>query len=104
LLCASEEIIGTRTSCAIIGIVIDKTTNGLSPHEYLPSAITRLYQAFDEFLKEQKSYGIVLFDRANEKLATTHVRKLLQTGATGQTIPGVRIGWVRIGRYKISTV
>jgi hypothetical protein len=88
------EIVGMRTSCAIIGIVINKVTSDLSPNDYFTTAITSLYQAFDEYLKQDKSYGIVLFDRANEKLATTHVRKLLGTGATGQSIPGVRIGWV----------
>lgn len=28
------------------------------------------------------------------KVVNTHVRKLMATGATGQTIPGVRIGWI----------
>lgn len=86
------ERIGKQVSCSIIGVVIDKTTSKLKPGEYFTSAITSLYVAFDEFLKDQKSYGVVLFDRANEKSTTTHVRKLMGTGATG--IPGIRIGWV----------
>jgi hypothetical protein len=35
-----------------------------------------------------------LFDRANEKNVNTHVRKLLGTGASGETVRDVRIGWV----------
>ena len=74
--------------------MLDKTISTIDPKDYFTTAITNLYVAFDEFLKEQKSYGIVLFDRANEKVATTHVRKLMGTGATGQSIQGVRIGWI----------
>jgi len=88
------ERIGKQVSCSIIGIVIDKTISPLDPKDYLTEAITNLYIAYDEFLKTQRSYGIVLFDRANEKIATTHIRKLMGTGATGQHIPGVKIGWV----------
>jgi hypothetical protein len=86
--------VGNQISCSIIGVVLDKTISDLDPKDYFTSAITNLYLAYDEFLKEQRSYGVVLFDRANEKVATTHVRKLMGTGATGQTVPGVRIGWV----------
>jgi len=86
--------VGNQISCSIIGIVLDKTNTTLDSKDYFTTSITNLYLAFDEFLKEKKSYGIVLFDRANEKIATTHVRKLMGTGATGQTVPGARIGWV----------
>jgi Protein of unknown function (DUF3800) len=86
--------VGNQISCSIIGVVLNKTTCKLDPKDYFTTAITNLYLAYDEFLKEQKSYGIVLFDRANEKIATTHIRKLMGTGATGQTVLGVRIGWV----------
>lgn len=86
--------VGNQISCSIIGVVLNKTTSKLDPKDYFTTAITNLYLSYDEFLKEQKSYGIVLFDRANEKIATTHIRKLMGTGATGQTVPGVRIGWV----------
>src|ERR1700761_7944949 len=74
------ERIGNQISCSIIGLVLDKTKSTIDPKDYFTTAITNLYVAFDEFLKEQKSYGIVLFDRANEKVATTHVRKLMGTG------------------------
>jgi len=33
----------------------------------------------------------VLFDRTNEKVTTTHARKLLGTGSSGVTIPNIRI-------------
>ncbi len=88
------EIVGKQIACVVIAVVIDKTKSILEPSDYFTSAITNLYLAYDEFLRERKSYGVVLFDRANEKNATTHIRKLMGTGATGQTIAGVRIGWV----------
>ena len=56
--------------------------------------MTKLYQAFDEYLKSNEQNGIVLFDRANEKNINTHVRKLMGTGSSGQTIAGIKIGWV----------
>jgi hypothetical protein len=88
------EIVGKQISSTVIGIVIDKTKSILEPSNYFTTAITNLYLAYDEFLREKKSYGVVLFDRTNEKIATTHIRKLMGTGATGQTIQSVRIGWV----------
>ena len=66
----------------------------LLPENYFTGAITMLYRAFDEFLRREKENGIVLFDRANEKTATTHVRKLMGTGSSGQSIPGVHIDWI----------
>jgi hypothetical protein len=54
-------------------------------------AVTKLYQAYDEFLKERDGQGILFFDRANEKHINSHVRKLLGTGSSGETIPDVRI-------------
>lgn len=74
--------------------MIDKTKTELEPSDYLSTAVTELYQAFDEFLKEKKQNGIVFFDRASEKNINTHVRKLLGTGASGEKVPDVRIGWV----------
>ncbi len=88
------ETIGRHKTFSIITIVIDKTKSALNPAEYLTTVITKLYQAFDQFLKIEKQNGIVLFDRANEKVIHTHVRKLLGTGSSGVTIPGIRIGWV----------
>lgn len=88
------ETIGQHKPFSIITVVIDKIKSTLNPSEYLTTVITKLYQAFDHFLKIGKQNGIVLFDRANEKVIHTHVRKLLGTGSSGVTIPGVRIGWV----------
>lgn len=89
-----SETLGQNTSFSVIAVVIDKAKSPLSANEYLTTAITKLYQAFDEFLKTKESNGILFFDRANERVVTTHVRKLLGTGASGENIPDVRIGWV----------
>lgn len=88
------ETIGQHKPFSIITVVIDKAKSDLNPDEYLTTVITKLYQAFDQFLKNENQNGILLFDRANEKVIHTHVRKLLGTGSSGVTIPGVRIGWV----------
>ena len=89
-----SEIIGQQNSFSVIAVVIDKTKSGLLPADYQTTARTKLYQAYDQFLKEKKEHGIVLFDRANEKIINTHVRKLMGTGSSGITVPGIRIGWV----------
>lgn len=88
------ETIGQNTAFTLITVVIDKTKSGLKAEEYITAAVTKLYQAFDEFLKAEDSHGILFFDRANEKHIHTHVRRLMGTGASGETIPHVRIGWV----------
>lgn len=88
------ETIGQNSAFSIITVVIDKAKSKLRPEEYLTTAITKLYQAFDEFLREKENNGILFFDRANESTINTHVRKLLGTGASGESIPGIRIGWV----------
>lgn len=85
-------VIGKHGSFSIIALVIDKEKSSLKPGEYLTSAITGIYRAFDQFLKEEKQNGIVIFDRANEKTITTHVRNLM--GYDGVTISGTRIDWV----------
>jgi hypothetical protein len=84
------DIIG-KNDFSVIAIVIDKVNSALNAKDYHSTTITRLYQSFDEFLKTRGENGIVLFDRTNEKVTTTHVRKLLGTGSSGVTIPGVRI-------------
>ena len=84
------EII-SKNDFVIIGIVIDKMASRLDPKDYHSCTITKLYQAFDDFLKTKDQNGIVLFDRTNEKTTITHVRKLLCTGSSGITIPDVRI-------------
>lgn len=88
------ETIGQNAAFKLITVVIDKTKTSLTPDEYLTESVTKLYQAFDEFLKTNSSNGLLFFDRANESQITTHVRKMLGTGASGESIPGVRIGWV----------
>lgn len=88
------ETLGQNTAFSLITVVIDKTKTILEPKEYLTTAITKLYQAFDEFLKARETNGTLFFGRANENHITTHVRKLLGTGASGENIPDVRIGWV----------
>lgn len=86
--------IGVSSGFSLITVVIDKIRSGLQASEYLTVSVTKLYQAFDELLKAQNENGIVFFDRANEKHVNTHVRKLLGTGASGESISGVRIGYV----------
>ena len=76
------ETIGQNAAFTLVTVVIDKTKSGLMPEDYLTTAVTKLYQAFDEFLKANGSNGILFFDRANERHINTHVRKLLGTGAT----------------------
>lgn len=88
------ETLGQNMAFSLITVVIDKTKTSLDPKEYLTTAITKLYQAFDEFLKAKENNGILFFDRANENTINTHVRKLLGTGASGESIPDIRIGWV----------
>jgi hypothetical protein len=92
-----EEYAGTmgqNTSFKLIAIVIDKKSTKLEPDKYLTTAITKLYQAFEEMLKKEQENGIVFFDRANEKYINTHVRKMLGTGASGEIVTGLRIGWI----------
>jgi hypothetical protein len=88
------ETLGDNTAFNLITVVIDKAKSTLKPEEYLTAAVTKLYQAYDEFLKANETNGILFFDRANEKHINTHVRKLLGTGASGEKIPDIRIGWV----------
>ena len=88
------ETIGSFSSFSLISVVIDKANSDLQAAEYLTSSVTKLYQGFDELLKTEEENGIIFFDRANEKHVNTHVRKLLGTGASGESVPGVRIGWV----------
>jgi hypothetical protein len=74
--------------------VIDKSESKTASGDYLTVALTKMYIAFDEFLKGKQDNGLLLFDRASEKHIATHARKLLGTGSGGDTIPGVRIGWI----------
>lgn len=88
------DLIGSQASFSVITVIIDKVKSKLVQGDYLTTAVTKLYQAFDEFLKVEKENGLLFFDRANEKHINTHVRKLLGTGASAETIPNIRIGWV----------
>lgn len=85
------EKIGDFGSFTVISVVINKETSALSSAEYLTSAVTKIYQMFDDYLKVNEANGIVFFDRSSEKVITTHVRKLMNTGSSGVVIPGVRI-------------
>jgi hypothetical protein len=88
------ETIGLHGAFNIITVVIDKTGSSLPQEEYLTAALTKMYVAFDEFLKGKEDNGLLLFDRATERQIATHARKLLGTGSGGDTIPGIRIGWI----------
>lgn len=88
------ETIGLFGAFSIIPIVLNKAESTLQPTEYLEAMLTEIYTAFDGFLKEKDSRGMVFLDRANEKRINTHVRRLMGTGASGETIPGRRLGWI----------
>jgi hypothetical protein len=88
------EKIGGNNALSIIAVVINKSESTLTADQYLTTSITKLYQAYDQFLQEKKQHGIVLFDRANEKNTQTHVRKLMGTGSSGNSIPGIKINWI----------
>jgi len=88
------EVIGQHGAFSIITVIIDKSKSQLDNTSYLTEAVTKLYLAFDEFLKKKKENGILFFDRASEKQVNTHVRKLMGTGSSGSTVAGIRLGWV----------
>jgi hypothetical protein len=76
------QTIGNYGNFHLIAIVIDKKQTKLKPEDYHTTALTKLYQHFDFFLKNSKQFGIVFLDRTNERKLATHVRTLLQTGNT----------------------
>jgi hypothetical protein len=88
------DTLGNNKALKVIAVVINKRDTKVRPGEYLLSAITKLYQAFDEFLGENKQRGLVLFDRAHENKITTHVRKLMGTGPTGGSKNEIQINWI----------
>ena len=94
LISGFAETIGQYGAFSIICVVIDKSKNVIDSQSYMTEAVANLYIAYDQFLRSNEENGILFFDRANEKHITTHARKLLGTGSSGTTIPGVRIGWV----------
>ena len=81
--------IGRNAAFSIIAVVIDKAKSKINPEDYLTTSITKLYQAFDEFLKLKDDRGIVFFDRANERHTNTHVRSLM--GTAGVPNPHIKI-------------
>lgn len=91
---AFAEKIGGNDAFSIIASVINKSESTLPANEYLTASITKLYQAYDHFLKERKQYGIVLFDRSNVGTIQTHVRKLLGTGSDLDAVPGIKVNHV----------
>lgn len=88
---AFAEKIGGNDAFSIIASVINKNESLLPANEYLTASITKLYHAYDHFLKEKKQYGIVLFDRSNVGTIHSHVRKLSGTGNEGEAVPGIKI-------------
>lgn len=87
-------VIGDNQAFKTINVVIDKSTTTLPSNEFITASISELYKAFDEFLKNEKTRGLVFLDRANEKIVNTHVRKLLGTGVTYEQKHFERIGWI----------
>lgn len=51
------ENIGGNDAFSIIASVINKSESTLSANEYLTASITKLYRAYDSFLKERKQHG-----------------------------------------------
>ncbi len=88
------ETIGQQGAFTIITIIIDKSKSKLDTTSYLTESITKLYRALDEYLKIKNENGLVFFDRARASYITSHVRRLMGTGSSGITIPGIRIGWI----------
>jgi hypothetical protein len=86
--------IGRLAQFQIIAVVLNKQKSKLEPSNYMTEMITKLYQAYDHFLSSKKEHGIVLFDRANEKKISTHVRKLLGTGVSDQSSGVEPVNWV----------
>jgi hypothetical protein len=91
---AFAEKIGSNDAFTIIASVINKSESTIPENEYFTASITKLYKAYDHFLKEKKQLGIVLFDRSNERTTQTHVRKLLGTGSAGDSVPGIKVNHV----------
>lgn len=91
---AFAEKIGGNDAFSIIASVINKSESTLPSNEYFTTSITKLYKAYDHFLKERKQLGIVLFDRSNERTTQTHVRKLMGTGSTRDFVPGIIVNQV----------
>lgn len=98
------HVIGVQAEFKIIAVILDKQKSKLQPVNYITEIVTKLYQAYEHFLKSQKEWGIMLFDRANEKKISTHVRKLLGTGVSDQSSDTAPINWIiEDPFYKVSS-
>lgn len=86
--------VGVEANATLIGVILDKKSSNLSPDIYTTSMVTKLYQAFNHFLNKKKENGLVFFDRANERRISTHVRKLLGTGVSDQTLDVEKMEWI----------
>jgi hypothetical protein len=91
---AFAEKIGGNDAFSIIASVIDKTESKIPPNEYFTTSITNLYRAYDHFLKERKQHGIVLFDRANERITHAHVRRLMGTSFGSDIVPSMKVNQI----------
>jgi hypothetical protein len=96
--------IGKVADFKVIAVVLDKRKTKLEQSDYTVEIITKLYQAYDHFLNSKREHGIMLFDRANDRKISTHVRKLLGTGVSDQSSGVARLNWiVEDPFYKVSS-
>jgi len=56
--------IGAEVESTIITVILDKRISSLAPAKYTTETVTKLFQAFNHFLKQRDEYGIFFFDRA----------------------------------------
>jgi Protein of unknown function (DUF3800) len=94
LIAEFAQTIGQYGNFKIISIVIDKRKTNLKPEEYQTTALTKLYVAFDEFLKREQQNGLVYLDRTNEKQLARHARKLIGTGNPEDRSKNIQIRWI----------
>jgi len=85
-------------------VVLDKQKSTINPKDYTTEIVTKIYQAYNHFLTDKQEFGVVFFDRANEKKISTHVRKLTGTGVSDQGSGIEPIKWILEDPiYKVST-
>jgi Protein of unknown function (DUF3800) len=95
--------IGKVADFKIIAVVLNKRLSKLEPANYITEIVTKLYQAYNHFLNSKKEHGIMMFDRANDRKISTHVRKLLGTGVSDQPSGMEQLNWILEDPfYKIS--
>lgn len=86
----------------IVYIVHHKIAQGHSLQRKIEWASDEIINEFDIFLKTQKDYGIVMFDRLPFKGEFQHIANLFKVGITTATIKTPRIPTSILG-YSIST-